>query len=136
MDYAQSSKQQTFVCSDCKEVKPIESNYSTGYAVYGDEVVCYLCCAIRDKTALKLNGHNKGVPLYMSHTLKPYVSNWPGTLKFPVVRQKYGKHNVTGHRIDIWFNGPDGFIWYGRNCSSWSDLVRCKRTKQRIQVEI
>ena len=64
-----------------------------------------------------------------------YVSNWPGTLKFPArgcgVRVRKNAHNWGLTRSDIWFNGPDGFKWHGVSYGDYTQLTRCTRTRER-----
>ena len=45
----------------------------------------------------------------------------------PVIHLRIGKHNMAYRRIDVWFKGPDGFVWWGVDCGNGP---RCRRTKE------
>jgi hypothetical protein len=49
-------------------------------------------------------GHSKCLPLYYKDD---EVTNWPGTLRFPIHGMKTNRHNMGGVRTDFWFNGWD-----------------------------
>jgi hypothetical protein len=61
------------------------------------------------------------------------VTNWPGSLKFPITRIRkstgagFARYQVTTGN----FNGPDGFVWSFRNAGDM-DIARCKRTQRRV----
>jgi hypothetical protein len=57
------------------------------------------------------------------------VINWSGTVRFPIRRVRKGRHNVARVRHDVWFNGPDGFVWHGVLYGMNTQVVHCKRTK-------
>lgn len=61
----------------------------------------------------------------------PYVGNWTGYVKFPLVSWSRGRHNMCGERLDVRLKGPDGHIWHGVHLGD-NDLVRCKRTKEKF----
>ena len=44
-----------------------------------------------------------------------------------VIHVKVGTHNMAHHRIDVWFKGPDGFVWWGVDLGNGP---RCRRTKE------
>ena len=128
-----------FVCADCGEEK-VHVNPNgfggTGYAIVCDggveKKVCYDCCAKRDCADMIESG--KGV-LYLTVAGPgaaapnwPVVTNWPGTLKFAVKARRIGSHNFTGRREDVWFNGPDGKLWWGWNCGD-AQIIRVRRLK-------
>lgn len=57
------------------------------------------------------------------------VSNWPGSLTFPVYTIKRGAHNWHNvERIDVWFIFG-ARVWHGVNVGD-SQILRCKRTRQ------
>lgn len=59
------------------------------------------------------------------------LTNFGGKLVFVVPFITHGKHNIARTRIDIWFRGPDGFIWWGVSYGKNTQLCHCKRTKQK-----
>ena len=143
-----------FKCVDCKEVKPVQKEGGTGYACIGknrDRKICYSCCAIRDRKDMVKRGRatlyltcepahkmlNNGSP-YNPSTLnqgtgratRGTVSNWPNTLSFPC-HTRVGHHNIARYRYDVWFRGPDGFVWHGVTIGDNTQICHCKRTKER-----
>ena len=112
---------------------------TSGYATTRDgEKLCFACCAVNDKETMIKEGHSRGLPLYIAvseimgaviRKKKYEVTNWPGTLRFDVRVYSFGGHNMCGKRLDVWFNGPDGYEWHGTNYGGNTDIVHCKRTK-------
>jgi hypothetical protein len=86
---------------------------------------CYTCCATQDKEAMLKDGR---ITLYLTDKA---VTNWPGTMSFPITRQKTGRHNIARVRYDVWFRGPDGYMWHGVQYGDNTQLCHCKRTKER-----
>lgn len=125
-----------FICSICKKEKVHESEFTTGYAVDDQEnKICFDCCGYEDKAYMILNGRNtlyltKGNDLPEGET-KARVSNWPGTAKFTVKHGWRGKHNIARVRYDVWFDGPDGFVWHGVQYGDNTQICHCKRTKEK-----
>jgi hypothetical protein len=63
------------------------------------------------------------------------VSNWPGSLTFRAsVVRSHKRHNFGGRREDVYFNGPDGHVWWGWGCFENHQCFTARRTKQRWQV--
>lgn len=56
--------------------------------------------------------------------------NWPGSLEFRCWTRT-GNHNIARTRYDVWFYGPDGYIWYGVTYGEDTQLCHCKRTKKK-----
>jgi hypothetical protein len=120
---------ETFICVDC-------SDEHTEYGIdsNGDKV-CYDCCAKRDCADMESTGR---AVLYLTVAGPsaaapncPVVTNWPGSLKFQVRRKRIGNHNFAGCREDVWFNGPDGYVWHGVCYGHNTQLCHCKRTKEK-----
>lgn len=61
-----------------------------------------------------------------------FVTNWPGSLRFPVYAQSHGSHNIGRNRHDVWLEGPDGHIWHGVQIGDWNQVCHAKRTKELI----
>jgi hypothetical protein len=120
----------TFSCHQCGEVKPVQTSGGTGYAKdnHGN-LYCYDCCALQDKAVMREQGR---ITLYVTNTHDGppalTVSNWPGTLIFPVMQAKRGNHNIAGKRVDVWFYF-EGAIWHGWNVGK-NDLLHCRQTKR------
>jgi hypothetical protein len=61
------------------------------------------------------------------------VTNWPNTLSFPVQRITHDGHNIAGKRYDVWFYGPDGYVWHGVQYGETTQIVHCKRSSERVE---
>jgi len=113
-------------CSQCRtriEIK--ENSISAGYGIdpLGNKK-CYACCAEEDKQYMRNNGRNT---LYLT-VRKDVVTNWPGSLKLPVIASSNSKTNWGHKRTDVWFMF-DGNVWWGYNIGN-NDIVYCRRTKR------
>jgi hypothetical protein len=137
---AATNEFKSFRCIDCDQDKPIQTDGGTGYATLpnGDRV-CYGCIANRDRVTMIKLGHGNHLPLYLSRksihkrndgTWK--VGNWPDTLSFPIQRITEGRHNIAGKRYDVWFYGPDGHIWHGVQFGEMTQIIHCRRTRERV----
>ena len=118
-----------FGCYYCKQAKPYPPGYGepgyvggTGYAKDGEgRLVCYDCCAKQDVEYMTEHGR---ITLYDTDK---GVSNWPGTLKFAVLRRSKSRHNIAGWRYDLWFRDSEGAEWHGVRYGDMTQLVHCKR---------
>jgi hypothetical protein len=118
----------TFKCSRCEQVKPVQTEGGTGYALQDNGApVCYACCAELDKEYMREHGK---ISLYLADR---DVTNWPGSLRFPVWSIKKSPHNIARWRYDAWFNGPDGHVWHGVQYGENTQLIHCKRTKEMTE---
>ncbi len=125
----------TFTCWQCGETKPIQTEGGTGYArvdtPQGEKIVCYDCCAVRDRIQMVQTGR---ITLYLTRPGigSGQVANWPGTLHFPVHQGaiKTGRHNIAGKRYDVWFTGPDGKPWHGVQYGDNTQICHCRRVKR------
>lgn len=136
-----------YICDRCKEeIQPIEANAmfgNYGTNANGDKH-CYPCCGARDREYMISNGK---ITLYLSSSPNPNytglgtmgnqhkqlwtVTNWPNSLRFSVVRPpKRSWHNIARNRYDVWFNGPDGLVWWGVQYGDMTQLCHCKRTRR------
>ena len=142
-------------CDDCGEVIVKPDHCGTGYARTTDgKVICYACCGKRDTEAMIATGK---ATLYLTFAQTPLpprthdhftyfsrecglwqrdsegqygkVSNWPGTLEFPLTYGKAGLHNMARTRYDVWFKGPDGARWYGVTYGDNTQICHCRRLK-------
>jgi hypothetical protein len=117
-----------------------------GYSVDpGGRKICYQCVAALDRQTMIETGHSQNLPLYLTRTQVVVgaghssgkvrggtweVTDWPGSLRFPVERLSEGKHNIAGTRTDAWFWGPDDHLWHGTQYGEWTQVIHCKRTKE------
>lgn len=67
------------------------------------------------------------IALYLiKREMKYFITNWPGTLEFPALQVRSGRHNIAGTRIDVWF-----FVgkqqWHGVQYGEWTQICHCKR---------
>lgn len=120
---------------DCGHPVSPHSSFTTGYAVDDEgKRHCYKCCADRDRASMVEHGDSKRLPLYLIKRSNPdgthawYVSNWPGSLEYRCYYYRIGCHNIAGNRYDVWFVGPDDFIWHGVQYGGNTEIVHCKRT--------
>ena len=113
---------------DCGHELVKDHSSSAGYGTNGDGIkLCYNCCAEQDKAFMREHGKNT---LYLTKDEKGWkVTNWPGTLVFRPHYVKKGWHNIAGSRHDAWFTF-EGHVWHAVQYGEWSDIARCKRTKQ------
>ena len=119
------------VCKTCGYAITSSNEVGTGYAINeSGDMVCYSCCAKEEKRWMIENGK---IDLYLirrDNLESMYeVSNWPGTLRFPVRCVKTGKHNIAKVRKDVWFNF-DGYVWHGVQYGNDSEICHCKKTKR------
>ncbi len=118
-------------CELCFKEIVTDSKLSTRYGRdKQDRIVCYSCCAILDRIDMSQHGDTV---LYLSNN---EVTNWPGSLRFPVNYWRKGKHNIARNRYDVWFKGPDGFVWHGVQYGDYTHLCHCKKTRIPIATEV
>jgi hypothetical protein len=125
---------ETFACIDCGKVEKVNHEGATGYANVAQGLICYACCAERDKKEMIEKGR---ITLYLTcepahvkyRSCRGKVTNWPGTLVFPCAT-KTGNHNIARVRYDCWFKGPDGYWWHGVQCGDNTQLCHCRRTNK------
>lgn len=118
-----------------------------------NEYVCYECAAKEDYQYMKDHGK---ITLYLTfdttkdlpyphighpeptipqrngkysklHNIK--ISNWPGSLSFPVTFMRVGRHNITGIRYDAYMTDLDGNKWHCVRYGDNTELCHCKRLK-------
>ena len=125
-----------FTCDECGQHIVHKSDLTTGYAIDGqNRKICYECSADIDRQSMVETGHSRHLPLYLTISDgKHEVTNWPGTLRFRATHHRTGRHNLGGTRTDVWFVGPDGYIWHGVQISEQSQVCHCKRTKYRAEA--
>lgn len=146
--YALDGKRKLCHACKCLEVldcgHPIgpHSPIATGYGTDPDtgKRICFQCCADLDRAAMLRDGH---ITLYLSEYTggslsvhsnrdRARVTNWPGSLSFPVHALKRSPRGggFGSQRTDAWFRGPDGYVWHAINRGD-SQIARCKRTKEK-----
>lgn len=112
--------------------------HTTGTAHMNDgNVICWDCAGMRDLGRMLLDGNSRSLPLYLSRKDGVWtVANWPGTLTFMPYAIRKGQHNIARVREDVWFNGPDGYVWHGVLYGEWTQIVHCKRTTLRSRRDV
>ena len=128
-----------FTCTVCK--KPIEVKTGTGSTGYGldrrNRKVCYPCCGERDKADMRATGRatlyltKKDKELHVTPGLSGKVpvwtlTNWPGSLEIEPYNIRFGRHNIAGHRYDVWFKF-EGQKWHGVRYGDMTELCHCRR---------
>lgn len=118
---------------DCGHRPSTHGEHTTGTAHYGDKEICCDCAGEVDRKAMIESGRSRTLPLYLTSSTPGAgeVTNWPGSLRFKVIRSTHGSHNIGGKRTDVWFLGPDGFVWHGVQIGNWNTICHARRTKQR-----
>lgn len=120
---------------DCGHTPSEHSENTTGTAhTSDDKEICWTCAALGELGRMLKTGK---ATLYWSKHASPVgwrVTNWPSSLMFDHVRATTGKHNIGGTRDDVWFVGPDGYIWHGVQIGQWNQILHARRTKQRTAL--
>ena len=113
---------------DCGHTVSVEdTDCTTGYGIDADnKKICFACCAINDAKSMRETG--KATLYYHGGQ----VTNWPGTLKLPVLAVKYSRNNWGSKRTDFWFDF-EGVRWHGVQVGENSELARCHARKFRGQ---
>lgn len=147
-----------FACHHEGEYKkhPLSILGATGYAYLhaseGDlRKVCYVCAGNIDKEHMDKHGyitlHLDGLMSLRNHMLarehkhktptgvKINVSNWCGSLSYPVDLVRVGNGGMMRVRRDIWFTDHNGDQWYGLQLGNASPLVYCRRIKGKKDGE-
>ena len=101
----------------------LDCGHTGAYGTWEDgRRLCYACCGDMDRQYMRDNGR---IILYLADG---NVTNWPGTLSLPVMRQRKGRHNMAGVRYDVWFRF-EGESWHGTQYGDFTQIVHCKRIK-------
>lgn len=139
---------------DCGHKPSPHSSFTTGYGTDATgKTHCYACCAARDKAGMIETGR---ATLYLIGRDVPpegneaagfatrgsgfskedrtklkrwYLTNWPGSLSFPVRFMRQGAHNMARVRYDAWFTGPDGKNWHAVQYGDNTQIAHCRRIK-------
>ena len=122
----------SFFCDGCQQTKLHKGAYDCGYGMVDGKRYCYACCAARDSATLVADGHNRqGIPLYHSKGQDGlwYVTNWPGTLRFPIFSQVRKRGPFGRPTVYFSFTGPDSKRWSGFQCGDNNDLAHVRRLK-------
>lgn len=120
---------------DCGHEPSTHSSSTTGYGIAADGTKhCYECCAKRDREQMIADGQ---AMLYLTTREREnglrqhFLTNWPGSLEFKVAGSPSESwHNWARKRYDVWFRGPDGFIWHGYQVGDMTQICHCRRTKR------
>jgi len=143
-------KDKMFFCFDEKKFRSYRLGLPTlGFAGVGvhqqdKRRVCYDCVAVRDKWVMDIEGR---ITLYLDGLLsikiqgdriikrktksgvKITVSNWCGSLEYPVDILRVGNGGIAKVRRDVYFQDHNGDYWWGVNYGNNSPLVYCRRLK-------
>lgn len=127
---------------ECGHGESQHSEITRGYGMDADgNRYCYACCSDRERAAMVQTGR---ATLYLTidtrtdhetghRTTWGYaVTDWHGTLRFPALYVRTGRHNMAGTRRDFEFAGPDGFRWVGVQYGENSDIAHCRRTSRPV----
>ena len=123
-----------FTCDSCGRTLINESTFTTGYGETPDgKKHCYECCAMGDVEYMTDNGKWTGYFVEGKNVKDGRVTNWPGSLSFPIFAGSPSRSNTNWGlwRSDFWFAGPDGHIWHGYQIGENSQIAHCKRTKRK-----
>jgi len=124
-------EKQPMIC-DCGHTA-VSSGIGTGYGTDEEgKTYCYACCAENDKQWMREHGK---ITLYLSDK---GITNWPGSLIFPIKRLKKSKHMVFGRstpREDVWFEF-EGELWHGVQRGGNNQICRCVRGKRKTKYYV
>jgi hypothetical protein len=127
------------ICLMCKkEIVSLTGDGGTGYGMdkQGNKI-CYSCCAEVDRQTMRSQGK---ISLYLVKTEKkspvsngspfwmPEITNWPGTLRIPVLDVRTGRHNLAGKRYDVHFIFEEK-KWHGVTYGDNTQICHCKVLK-------
>lgn len=112
----------------CGHLPSPHSDFTTGYATHPEgHTHCYECVAELDRQDMIATGK---ATLYFEEK-KHTVTNWPGSLSFPLYpRIAKSRHNFGIPRYDYWFVGPDNFVWHGYTIGNMTQIAHCQRTQE------
>ena len=120
-----------FYCDRCGKSSSLHLDFKARHARLGNgKRVCYNCCGVIDRERMMRDGT---AMLYLGREFtRPHgyvVGNWPNTLRFDITDIRMGRHNLCHVRHDVWFIGPDNYLWWGVQYGTHTEIVHCKRTK-------
>jgi len=108
---------------DCGHTSTPTTGCGTGYGTDNKgKTACYECCAIHDKNRMRETGR---ITLYLCDK---EVTNWPGTLHFPIRHTRESRHNWGLIRRDFWFTCA-GESWHGYQIGENTQIAHCQRVK-------
>lgn len=120
---------ETFTCYECRETKPVLTDGGTGYGIDDqDRKICYACCGKRDAAAMDRDGR---ISLYWDDNGR--IANWPGTLTFTAHTIRKHRHNWhhVGQVTIAYFRDAKGALWSGRHAGGNTQIMHCRRLKER-----
>ena len=134
----------TFTCGACeRRIKhTVDVAKGTGFTKvvmsgYADELaMCYVCSGKIEARNMVANGLGE---LYLVQKVRAfvhssaigwYVTNWPGTLVFPVTRI----HRMPDNSLHFWFMGPEGYEWGGARKNE--EMCDVMRTTNRLTMRV
>lgn len=141
---------------DCGHDPSPHADFTTRFGVDSEgRKHCYECCANFDREQMSKDGRAtlyltvpdeftgysravgraggwQAIPSYLPSEPVYYVSNWPGSLKYPAFVRK-GRHNLAGTRYDVWFTDFQGRKWHGVQYGENSQLCHCRRLSDVLE---
>lgn len=109
----------------------VQNSYQLYAEVPGGARICPDCLGRMDATNMILKG---SAALYLTivndskgHFKEGEVTNFFGTIRFPITKYSRGKHNIAKTQTNIRFLGPDNAEWYGTNYGDDTQVVHCAR---------
>lgn len=103
------------------------SGFGKGYGVRPDGMrICYACCADNDRKDMVQ--YRRATLYLVKRGAGHYVTNWPGTLSFPVTQVQRFRHPFAREAWLAYFKGPDGKLWSAKNIGD-SQIAHCRALK-------
>src|SRR5690606_2163633 len=95
-------------------IEPTNDKFTCGFGRDSktNAIVCYTCCADRDRETMRKNGK---IALYLTTDKdgKYQIVNFPSSLKLKVLNSSQGKHNIAGTVTTVWFKF-ENTNWIGK----------------------
>jgi len=116
---------------DCGHPESPHSDITRGYGIdLQGRKICYGCCAENDRAQMRKTGK---ACLYLTRNKvgAHELSNWPGSLKIPVLFVRKGRHNIAKVRYDFEFRF-EGLRWIGTVYGDNTQIAHCRRLKGQV----
>ena len=127
-----NAPEETVTCSVCGlDVKTAAGDLFARHGkTAGGDSVCLECMTRVEGEWLANMPEGARFCLYLSDRRgRPAeVTNWLGTVRYPVASYRYGQHNMARSRWDVWFTLPSGRRVWGVNIGD-NQILRCRVLK-------